>query len=136
MAVQKAAVDPESITRKTGNVYKRESESSGRMMKKAGSKGEGSAKSISELARSLAEQRRKHDIAMVEHFIEENSGEYKRKAIWSCFSQIMSYKEFNLIINMLRESGKIAIDREGKIGWIWNPELVKKYRDREDLAFK
>jgi hypothetical protein len=137
MAVQRVAVETKSITRKTGNVYKAADESSRRMIRKSEPvKNENSMKRFSEVVKSLAEKRAKHDITMVEHFIEENSGEYKRKAMWSCFSQLLTYKKFNDIINDLHESGKIAIDKDGKIGWIWNPDVVKKYRNREDLAFK
>jgi hypothetical protein len=137
MAVQRVAVETKSITRKTRNVYKETDDSSRRMIGKSKpGKNENSIKNFSEVVKSLAENRAKHDMTMVEHFIEENSGEYKRKAMWSCFSQLLTYKKFNDIINELHESGKIAIDREGKIGWIWNPGAAKKYRKREDLAFK
>ena len=36
------------------------------------------------------------------------------------------YQTFNLILEYLEESGKIAI-KDGKLIWIWNPDLVKKY---------
>jgi hypothetical protein len=78
----------------------------------------------------------KHMVSVIERFIKENSGEYKRKSIWSNFSDIMTLKEFDIIIEDLHRSGKIAIDKENKIGWIWNPKLTKKYRNRTGLAFR
>ncbi len=75
-------------------------------------------------------------VTVVAHFIKENSGEYKRSSMWSRFSNIMTLKEFNGIIEELHRSGKIAIDNEDKIGWIWNPKLTEKYRSRTDLSFR
>jgi hypothetical protein len=69
-------------------------------------------------------------------FIKENSGEYQKRSIWSHFSSLMTLKEFEKIIDELHGSGKIAIDKEEKVGWIWNPKLTKKYGARTDLAFK
>jgi len=33
-----------------------------------------------------------------------------------------------MIIDYLEESGKIMIDKDGKIVWTWNPEMIKKIR--------
>lgn len=74
--------------------------------------------------------------SLIERFIEENSGEYDKKKLYSLFSDKINLKEFKSIIAGLRESGKIAIDRNGVIVWILYPELAKKYRDRADLSFR
>lgn len=75
-------------------------------------------------------------IRMVERFIEEHSGEYKKRALWEHLPKKMMYQTYCVIIDYLVESGKIAIDREGTIGWIWNPELVRKYLDNEYLMIR
>jgi hypothetical protein len=75
-------------------------------------------------------------IRMVEQFIEGHSGEYKKRALWEHLPKKMMYQTYCVIIDYLMESGKIAIDREGTIGWIWNPELVKKYLDSEHLMIR
>lgn len=75
-------------------------------------------------------------IQMVERFIEEHSGEYKKRALWEHLPKKMMYQTYCVIIDYLVESGKIAIDREGTIGWIWNPELVRKYLDNEHLMIR
>lgn len=56
--------------------------------------------------------------------------------MWSHFSGLITLKEFEAIIDELHESGKIAIDKEDKIGWIWDPKLAKKYLNRTDLSFR
>jgi hypothetical protein len=88
------------------------------------------------VASGLKDKDMKHMVSVIELFIKENSGECKRKFIWSKFSGIMTLAEFDNIIEDLHRSGKIAIDKETKIGWIWNPKLAKKYRNRTDLAFR
>lgn len=75
-------------------------------------------------------------IRMIEAFIEENSGEYKKKALWQHLPKKMMYQTFNNAIQYLLESNKIAIDKNGHIIWIWDPEVARKYLLREDLAVK
>lgn len=74
-------------------------------------------------------------ILMVEEFIKKHSGEYKKRELWEKLPKKMMYQTFNVIFNYLLESNKIAVDREGKVCWIWNPELVKKYLSAPELEF-
>lgn len=74
-------------------------------------------------------------VLMVEKFIHENSGEFKKKSLWEHLPKQMMYQTFCVIIDYLRESGKIAVDKEGKIAWIWDPEGVKRYLTRKDLSW-
>jgi len=75
-------------------------------------------------------------ILMVEDFIRDNPGEYKKKSLWQSLPRKMIYQTFCVIFDYLLESGKIAVDREGHICWIWNPELVKKYLSKPHLIWK
>jgi hypothetical protein len=75
-------------------------------------------------------------VLMVEEYIREHSGEFKKKAVWTNLPKKMMYQTFNVIYNYLLESGKIARDSDGKICWIWNPELVKKYLSDNSLAIR
>ena len=75
-------------------------------------------------------------ILMVEEFIQEHSGEYKRRALWENLPKKMMYQTFKTIIEYLLESGKIASDSQGKICWIHNPDLIRKYALREDLRIR
>ena len=72
-------------------------------------------------------------VLMVEEFIRENSGEYKKRSLWESLPKKMMYQTFCVIFDYLSASGKIAIDKEDKIGWIWNPDLVKKYLSKPRL---
>ncbi len=75
-------------------------------------------------------------VLMVEEFTKEHSGEFKKRALWENLPKKMMYQTFCTIFDYLLYSGKIAVDKEGKICWIYNPELVRKYMKREDLVIK
>ncbi len=72
-------------------------------------------------------------VLMVENFIREHSGMFKKKALWENLPKKMMYQTYGVVFDYLQESGKIAVDSEGKIAWIFNPELVQKYLKREHL---
>jgi len=73
---------------------------------------------------------------MVETFIKENSGEYKKKALWQNLPKKMMYQTYNNTIQYLLESNKIAMDKEEHIVWIWDPIIAKKYLLRKDLTIE
>jgi len=73
---------------------------------------------------------------MVEEFIRKNSGEYSRKQIWDRLPKKMMYQTFCTVLDYLFESGKVVADKGGKVVWIWNPELVRKYMKRKDLFWR
>ncbi|MFH1827962.1 MAG: hypothetical protein ABH824_01735 [Nanoarchaeota archaeon] len=73
-------------------------------------------------------------VLMVEEFIKEHGGEFKKRSLWEHLPKKMMYQTFQVIFDYLLDSGKIAVDQEGKICWIWNPELVQKYLARPELS--
>jgi hypothetical protein len=75
-------------------------------------------------------------VLMVEESIKKHSGEFKKKKLWQSLPKKVMYQTFCTIFDYLKESNKIAVDKEGKVCWIWNPELVKKYLSSPELAFK
>lgn len=75
-------------------------------------------------------------VLMVEDFIRENSGEYKKRQLWEKLPRKMMYQTFCVIFDYLFSSGKIVADKEGYIVWIWNPEIVKKYMSKKHLWLK
>lgn len=75
-------------------------------------------------------------VLMVEEFIKEHSGEYRKKELWQKLPKKMMYQTFQVILAYLFDSNKISIDSEGKIGWIWDPEGVKHYLARKHLFWR
>ena len=47
-------------------------------------------------------------VLMVESFIREHSGEYKKRALWENLPKKMMYQTFSTVISYLQDSGKIA----------------------------
>ncbi|PIN98129.1 MAG: hypothetical protein COT90_05765 [Candidatus Diapherotrites archaeon CG10_big_fil_rev_8_21_14_0_10_31_34] len=73
-------------------------------------------------------------VLMVEKFIKENSGEFKKRKLWENLPKKMMYQTYCTAFDYLIDSGKIAVDRQGKIAWIYNPKLFRKYIIRKDLG--
>ena len=66
-------------------------------------------------------------ILMVEEAIQKM--DYPRKTeLWKALPKKVMYQTFCMIIDYLKESGKIIIDDDGRIVWTWNPEMVEKIR--------
>jgi len=73
-------------------------------------------------------------VLMVERAIEENSGEYNRTQLWKNLPKQVMWQTFLVILDYLESINKIAFDKKGKIAWIWNPELVRRYLNRPELS--
>ena len=75
-------------------------------------------------------------ILIVEQMIFDYSGEFTKKQLWQKLPKKMMYQTYSVIIDYLLYSNKIATDSEGKLGWIWDPEGVKKYLNKPELLWK
>lgn len=64
-------------------------------------------------------------VLMVEEAIKKYDGEFRKKALWENLPKKMIYQTYCVIIDYLLYSGKISVDSEGKIGWIFYPEKDK-----------
>jgi hypothetical protein len=62
---------------------------------------------------------------MVEETL-KNSGEYpSKRQLWMQLPKKVMYQTFNLILDYLEDSGKIAFDKDGVILWTHNPGLLE-----------
>ena len=75
-------------------------------------------------------------VLMVEKYIDENSGKFKVYQLWKHLPRKVMYQTYKIIIAYLLEINKIAVDSEGKIGYIWSPEAGQKYKKRSDLKWE
>jgi hypothetical protein len=75
-------------------------------------------------------------VLMIEDFIREHSGEFKKKKLWQNLPRKVMYQTYCVVFDYLKDSNKVAVDKDGKVAWIWNPELVKKYLSSPELAFE
>jgi len=73
-------------------------------------------------------------VLMVEQIIEQYSGEYNRTELWKNLPKKVMWQTFLVILDYLEHINKIATDKEGKIGYIWNPKLVTKLSKRKEIV--
>ena len=73
-------------------------------------------------------------VLMVEDFIKKHDGDFKKRKLWESLPKKIMYQTFCVVIDYLVYSRKISIDAEGKFGWIYYPEIARKYYERKDLG--
>lgn len=64
-------------------------------------------------------------VFMVEKTIKKYSQECGKYQLWKKLPKKMMYQTFLVILDYLRESGKIYIDKDGCVLWTWNPSRIK-----------
>ncbi len=74
-------------------------------------------------------------VFMVEKTIRKYSQECGKYQLWKKLPKKMMYQTFQVILNYLEESGKILLDKDDCIVWIFNPERIKQIR-RGDLVVR
>jgi len=72
-------------------------------------------------------------VLMVEKTIEDHSGEYNRTELWKKLPKKVMWQTYLVILEYLENINKIAFDKNGKIAYIWNPQLAKKLRNRKEI---
>ncbi len=72
-------------------------------------------------------------VLMVEKFIEENSGEYKKTDLFKSLPKKVMWQTFQVIMEYLERSYKITIEKNGVITYIWNPKFYEKIKNRPDV---
>lgn len=72
-------------------------------------------------------------VLMVEKFIEENSGEYKKTELFKKLPRKVMWQTFQIIIQYLEETYKIIIGNDGIVTYIWNPKFYEKIKDRPEI---
>ena len=70
-------------------------------------------------------------VMMVERFIKENSGEFKKTELFQKLPKKVMWGTFNIILKYLWDSNKIGIDRKGFVVYIWSPEAGKLFIHRK-----
>ena len=84
----------------------------------------------------LARFPRLDSVLMVEGMIKEYDGEFRKKQLWEKLPKKMMYQTFSLILDYLIISRKVSVDSEGKIGWIFYPDDVKKLLKQTHLFWR
>lgn len=75
-------------------------------------------------------------ILMVEEAIQKAKTYPTKAELWRSLPKKVMYQTFNLILDYLEYSGKIHIDKDGAIVWIWDPEGVRKILKNKHLVVR
>ena len=70
-------------------------------------------------------------VIMVEKFIKDNSGEFKKTDLFNSLPKKIMWGTFNVLLKYLYDANKIGVDNKGYIIYIWNPELIKKFLNKK-----
>ena len=74
-------------------------------------------------------------VLMVEKFIKDNSGKYRKTDLFNNLPKKVMWQTFQVVLEYLEDTLRIAYDNEGYVVYIWNPTLYKKYANRKDLEW-
>ena len=82
-----------------------------------------------EIARSPTLQ----TVLMVEKFIDDNSGAYKKTELFNKLPKKVMWQTFQVIMEYLENSLRIVYDKEGYVVYIWNPKFYEKIKNRPQI---
>jgi len=70
-------------------------------------------------------------VLMVEKTIDRFSGDYNRTELWKKLPKKVMWQTYLVVLDYLQDINKIAIDKMGKVAYIWNLSLAKKLSRRK-----
>ncbi|MBS3089879.1 hypothetical protein J4461_03315 [Candidatus Pacearchaeota archaeon] len=83
------------------------------------------------IANIISRSPRLETVIMVEKFIKENSGQFKKTELFHKLPKKMMWGTFNVILQYLWNNNKIAIDKNDYVMYIWSPEAGKIFKDKK-----
>ena len=72
-------------------------------------------------------------VLMVEKFIKDNSGGYKKTDLFKNLPKKVMWQTFQVIMEYLESNLRVVYDKEGYIVYIWNPEFYEKIKNRPNI---
>ncbi len=70
-------------------------------------------------------------VLMIEKTIEKYSGEFNRTQLWKALPKKVMWQTYMVVLDYLQSINKIAIDKNGIIGYIWSPDIAKRFLKRK-----
>lgn len=72
-------------------------------------------------------------VLMIERTIEKYSGEFNKTQLWKKLPKKVMWQTYLVVLDYLENINKIAFDRNGTLGYIWNPKLAKLLLKRKEI---
>ena len=79
------------------------------------------------VAEIITRSPRLETVKMVEKFIKEHNGEFKKTDLFNSLPKKTMWGTFNVILQYLWDSDKIGIDKNDYIVYLWNPKAHKRF---------
>jgi len=87
-------------------------------------------KSLFNIKNIITRSPRLETVIMVERFIKEHSGDFKKTELFNSIPKKIMWGTFNVILNYLYEKNRIGVDKNGYIIYMWNPDLIKRLKNK------
>jgi hypothetical protein len=72
-------------------------------------------------------------VLMIERTIEKYSGEFNKTQLWKKLPKKVMWQTYLFVLDYLQSINKIAMDKNGTIGYIWSPEAAKRFMKRKRI---
>ena len=72
-------------------------------------------------------------VLMIERTIDKYSGEFNKTELWKKLPKKVMWQTYLVVLDYLQSINRIAIDSKGTIGYIWSPEVAKKFMKRKRI---
>jgi len=72
-------------------------------------------------------------VLMVEKFIDDHSGEYKKTELFKKLPRKVMWQTFQVIMEYLERSYRIIIEKDGVVTYIWNPKFYERIKNRPEI---
>ena len=69
-------------------------------------------------------------ILMVESILFKYRSEKTITQIWKLLPKKVMWTTFTTVLDYLSYSGKIHLEEDKTVTWLWNPELIQKLKNR------
>lgn len=83
------------------------------------------------IANIITRSPRLETVMMVEGFIKQHSGEFRKTELFNNLPRKVMWGTFNIILKYLWDSNKIGVDNKGFVVYIWNPGVAKRFINRK-----
>lgn len=82
---------------------------------------------------SIARSPTLQTVLMIEKFIDDNSGEFKKTELFKKLPKKVMWQTFQVVMEYLGSIHKIAYDNGGFVVYIWNPSFYKKIKNMPEV---
>ena len=72
-------------------------------------------------------------VLMIEKTIDKYSGEFNKTELWKKLPKKVMWQTYLVVLDYLQSVNRIALDSKGTIGYIWSPEVAKKFMRRKRI---